>query len=233
MKRCSTSLFAFALALMLGVAPLGATASDSDPWEGMNQRIFTFNKFMDDRFIRPVAETYREHIPRPVQRGVRNFFGNLNDVTVLLNNVLQLKLGNAASDTGRLLINTTVGLGGFMDPATAAGLERNNEDFGQTLGYWGVRPGPYLVLPFYGPSTVRDAFGLAVDVYSSPINYVDDVSTRNSLHASNLLDARVEALQLDTMMFGDEYIFMREAYLQQRAYLVSDGEVEDDWDEWD
>jgi len=232
-NRWSTSLLAMALALVLGAAPMAASATDSDPWEGMNQRVFTFNKFMDDKFIRPVAETYREHIPRPVQRGVSNFFGNLNDVTVLLNNVLQLKFSNAATDTGRLLINTTVGLGGIMDPASAAGLERNNEDFGQTLGFWGVRSGPYLVLPFYGPSTVRDAFGLAVDVYSSPINYVDDVSARNSLHMMDLLDARVEALQLDTMMFGDEYIFMREAYLQQRAYLVSDGDVDDDWDDWD
>lgn len=228
-----TLLPAVVIACVLGLAPSSVSAENHDPWEPLNQRIFSFNKFMDDKFIRPVAQGYRNNMPRPVQRGVRNFFNNLNDVTVLMNNVLQLKLGDAANDTGRLLLNTTIGLGGFLDVATGAGLEKNNEDFGQTLGAWGIGPGPYVVLPLFGPSTLRDSFGFGVDVYTSPIHYVDDVTARNSLHALNTLDTRVEALQLDTMMFGDEYIFIREAYLQQREYLVTDGQVDDDWDDWD
>lgn len=218
---------------LFALAPSSVSAAQHDPWEPVNKRIFAFNMFMDDHVIRPVAQGYRNNVPRPVQRGVRNFFNNLNDVTVLMNNVLQLKFSDAATDTGRLVLNTTIGLGGFLDVATGAGLEKNNEDFGQTLGAWGVRPGPYVVLPLFGPSTVRDSFGFAVDVYTSPINYVDDTVARNSLYVLDTLDTRVELLQLDTMMFGDEYIFMREAYLQQREYLVTDGQIDDDWDEWD
>jgi len=229
---CWRKLGPLMLCMLLASSP---AMGNSDPWEGWNQRVFAFNSFMDDRFIRPVARTYRDVVPRPAQRGVRNIFSNLNDVTVLINNLLQLKLENAASDTGRLLINTTLGLGGLLDLASDAGFEKNNEDFGQTLGYWGVRPGPYLVLPFMGPSTVRDSFGMATDIMTGPVHSPDNVRLRNSLHGLGLLDTRVQLLQVETMIFGDEYIFTREAYLQQRQYLVTDGELDDDWgdDDWD
>ncbi len=209
---------------------------DPDPWEGWNQRVFTFNQYFDDYLARPVAETYVDVVPRPAQRGVRNFFSNLNDVTVLVNNLLQAKFRDAASDTGRILVNTTIGLGGLLDVASDAGFERNHEDFGQTLGRWGVGPGPYLVLPFMGPSTVRDAFGFATDIYTGPVSSPDQVRLRNSLYGMYMLNTRVQALQLDSMMYGDQYIFMRDAYLQQRAYDVSDGAVDEDFDDdwsWD
>jgi len=215
----------------------GATAQAqeaSDPLEPMNVRIHAFNEFVDDKFMRPVANTYVRFVPRFARRGVSNFFSNLNDVTVLANNLLQFKFSHAASDAGRLLLNTTVGVGGLVDVASDAGLMKNQEDFGQTLGYWGVPTGPYLVIPLFGPSTIRDGLGFATDTLTHPMNQHDDVRLRNSLFALQQLDRRVAGLAADSLMMGDTYIFTREAYLQQREYLVTDGEVDDAWDddEW-
>jgi phospholipid-binding lipoprotein MlaA len=161
-------------------------------------------------------------------------FFNVLDVTVLLNNVLQLKIGDAASDSGRIMLNTTVGLGGLIDVATEAGLERNDEDFGQTLGRWGVGPGPYMVLPLFGPSNVRDTFGLIVDTFTDPMTYNDAPAIRNGTFVLQQVDKRVAVLVVDSLMMGDQYLFTREAYIQQRQYLVLDGEVEESWgdDEW-
>lgn len=219
------------LAVLLSAPALHA-AEDNDPWEPMNTGIFTFNQLMDGYLIRPVAKAYEEHMPAPAQRGVHNFLSNLHDFNVLANNLLQLKLRDAASDSGRILINTTVGVAGLMDVASRAGLEKHNEDFGQTLGTWGVGPGPYLVLPMLGPSTVRDAFGLGIDTAASPMQWPSDANERNALHLMDQLNQRVRALDLDRMMSGNEYLFTREAYLQQREYEVTDGEIENDW-EWD
>lgn len=213
-------------------APLLHAADDNDPWQPLNQGLFAFNQFMDDHLMRPVARTYDQYMPDPVQGGVHNFLSNLQDVNVLVNNLLQFKLRDAASDSGRLLINTTVGVVGVFDVATKTGLEKHNEDFGQTLGVWGMGPGPYLVLPLLGPSSVRDAFGMGFDTATSPMQWPSEVRERNALHVMDLLDQRVRALQLDRMMSGNEYLFTREAYLQQRQYEVSDGELENDW-EWD
>lgn len=228
-------LAAGAVAAALWLATLPAHAAEAyDPLEPMNVRIHSFNEFVDDNFMRPVANTYVRFVPRFARRGVSNFFSNLNDVTVLANNLLQLKLADAASDAGRLLLNTTVGFGGLVDVATDAGLTKNHEDFGQTLGYWGVPTGPYLVLPLFGPSTLRDGIGFATDTLTHPQNQQDNVRVRNSMFATQQLDRRVAALAADSLMMGDTYIFTREAYLQQREYLVTDGEISDDWDddEW-
>ncbi|HLT64342.1 MAG TPA: VacJ family lipoprotein [Pseudohongiella sp.] len=212
-----------------------AQAPEYDPWEPVNLKIHAFNDKLDAAILRPVAESYSRYVPRIAQRGVSNFFSNLNDVTVLVNNILQLKIINAASDTGRIVLNTTLGIGGLIDVATPVGLQKNNEDFGQTLGRWGVRPGPYVVLPLLGPSTLRDSFGLVADTFTNPMTYHEEPSVRNSAWALNQLDRRVSALAADALIMGDPYIFIREAYLQQRQYLVSDGEVQDSWedDEWD
>ena len=210
-------------------------ASENDPWESWNLRVHAFNEHLDAAILRPVATTYVRVLPLVVRRGVSNVFGNILDVTVLLNNVLQLKLGDAASDGGRILLNTTVGIGGLIDVATEAGLERNYEDFGQTLGKWGVGPGPYMVLPLFGPSNVRDTFGFFTDTFTNPMNSHDNTAVRNGAFVLQQVDRRVAALMVDSLMMGDKYLFTREAYIQQRQYLVLDGEVQDGWgdDEWD
>lgn len=210
-------------------------ASESDPWESWNFRVYAFNEYLDTVVLRPVATTYVRIMPSLARRGVSNVVFNILDVTVLLNNVLQLKIGDAASDSGRILLNTTVGLGGLIDVATEAGLERNDEDFGQTLGRWGVGPGPYMVLPLFGPSNVRDTFGLIVDTFTDPMTYNDDPAIRNGTFVLQQVDKRVAVLVVDSLMMGDQYLFTREAYIQQRQYLVLDGQVEENWgdDEWD
>lgn len=216
-----------------------AQDSEEDPWGPVNKRIFAFNQHFDDWFMRPLARGYAAVVPPPAQKGVRNFFSNLDDVTVMFNNALQGKPADAASDGGRFLLNTTFGVAGLWDMARHVGLEKNNEDFGQTLGVWGVEPGPYFIIPFIGPSTLRDTVGFGVDVATSPVSSPEDPAARNSLHALRILDTRVQALQLDDLMYGDVYIFMREAYLQQRQYEVMDGEVSrendenDPWSDWD
>jgi phospholipid-binding lipoprotein MlaA len=222
-----------AILVSLGLMSTPLQAAEYDPWESVNLKIFDFNTKLDEAVLRPVAESYSRYVPRMAQRGVSNFFSNLNDVTVLVNNALQLKIGDAASDTGRIVLNTTLGIGGLIDVATAAGLQKNNEDFGQTLGRWGVGPGPYVVIPFLGPSTLRDSFGLVADTYTNPATHHDEPAVRNSAFALNQLDRRVSALVADSLIMGDPYIFVREAYLQQRQYLVSDGQVQDEWDDDD
>ena len=216
---------------------LAQAAAEDDPLESVNQKIHGFNEFMDRYFLLPVARGYTRYIPAPARQGVRNFFYNIGDVSVLANDLLQVKLEAAASDAGRIMLNTTIGVFGIFDVATAIGFNRNDEDFGQTLGYWGIGPGPYLVLPLFGPSTLRDSLGLIVDTATNPLNHQDNIRVRNSAFALEQLDRRVAAMSVESLITGDPYIFTREAYLQQRQYLVNDGEVEeswdDDWDGWD
>ncbi len=204
----------------------------NDPWEATNMRIFAFNKFVDGWLLRPVAIVYNNGVPTIVRQGIGNFFSNIDDVNVLANNVLQLKLQDAASDSGRLLINTTVGIGGVIDVASSVGLGKNEEDFGQTFGRWGIGAGPYVVLPFFGPSSLRDSFGMVLDTMFNPIQYYHDESTRHSLTALKLLDNRASVLAMENLISGDEYLFLREAYLQQREYLVSDGAYYDDFEDY-
>lgn len=228
-----------ALGVILGMAASGVSAqqpSDYDPWEPVNVKVHAFNDYVDRKVLRPVANGYTRYVPRLARVGVSNFFSNINNISVLANNLLQFKLEAAANDTGRLMLNTSFGLGGFLDVATWAGFDKNEEDFGQTLGYWGVPPGPYVVIPLFGPSTVRDGFGFATDNYTNPLNHRDDVMLRNAAFVLQQIDRRVEAMSVDSLMSGDPYIFTREAYLQQREYLVNDGEVADqqsDWGDWD
>jgi len=204
----------------------------NDPWEATNMRVYQFNKLVDGWFLRPVAVAYNNGVPAIVRQGVGNFFSNIDDVNVLANNVLQLKLQDAVTDSGRLLINTTVGIVGIIDVASSVGLAKNEEDFGQTFGRWGVGAGPYVVLPFFGPSSVRDSFGLVLDTLFNPIQYHKDESTRHSLIALGLLDDRASVLSMENLISGDEYLFVREAYLQQREYLVNDGAYVDDFDDY-
>jgi phospholipid-binding lipoprotein MlaA len=197
-----------------------------DPLENYNRAVFQFNQDVDRVYTKPIAKAYKKVVPTPINRGITNFFSNLYDVTVLANDILQLKFGQAAQDTMRIFFNSTVGLAGFIDVATYMELPRHNEDFGQTLGYWGVPPGPYFVLPFLGPSSIRDSVGLASDyTFFSPI-FTLDASTRNSMVLVNFIDTRAGLLGADRILNAaalDPYVFMRDAYLQRRQNLVYDG----------
>jgi phospholipid-binding lipoprotein MlaA len=171
-------------------------------------------------------------VPTFAKRGVGNFFANLDDVNVIANDLLQLKMDNALRDSCRLLLNTTAGMGGLLDVASEVGLYKNYEDFGQTLGHWGVGDGGYLVVPFLGASTVRDTVGMVPDLLLNPVSWITDSKTRSALYALDTVDTRLSYVAAESMITGDEYEFVRNAYLQRREYLVHDGEVYDEFDEY-
>jgi phospholipid-binding lipoprotein MlaA len=199
----------------------------NDPFESFNRKIFNFNEAVDGAVLQPVSRAYRDKVPQTLRTGVSNFFGNLRDLWSGINSALQAKPGPAISNTGRFLINSTVGIYGIFDVATSLGIERHTEDLGQTLGRWGVSTGPYLVLPIFGPSTLRDAAGLVVDSRANLINQVNDIPERNTLFAASLIDTRARLLsitdQVDQVAL-DKYTFTRDAYLQKRLNDVYDGD---------
>lgn len=211
------------------LVPFSAQAGDEDPWEGTNRAIFKVNDTLDTYAFKPLAQGYQKVTPQFLEDGIHNMFQNLGDVGNFANNVLQAKPHAAGVDTARLLMNTIFGLGGFFDVATKMGLQRSDEDFGQTLGYWGVPSGPYVVLPFFGPSTVRDAPSIYVDGLTSPYPYVNDIGVRNSAFGLNIVDTRASLLSMEKVISGDRYVFIRNAYLQNREFKVKDGKVEDDF----
>jgi phospholipid-binding lipoprotein MlaA len=178
---------------------------------------------------KPVAKAYKKVTPRVVRTGVSNALSNLNTVSTIINDVLQGKMRQAGQDSGRFLLNSTLGLAGLFDPASAAGFANNDEDFGQTLGKWGVKPGPYLMLPFLGPTNVRDGLARIPDQYTYPVNYLEDDSTRYIIRAVDLLDLRAGLLDLDAQLERsyDRYAFVRNAWMQRREFLVKDGNVDD------
>ncbi len=227
------------LTMMLMVTMLPATSfseeQNPDPWEGFNRTIFAFNEALDEYIAKPVAEGYQYITPEPVDQSVSAFFSNLGDVLVIVNDLGQLKFTQAASDTARFLINTTVGFFGFFDVASHIGLEKHDEDFGQTLGYWGVGTGPYLMLPLLGPSTVRDAGGRGLDFVSglSYTNVGENFAKQSGLFVLNNVDARADLIASEGLISGDRYTFIRSFYLQRREYLVKDGVVEDEFEDFD
>jgi phospholipid-binding lipoprotein MlaA len=184
-----------------------------------------FNEDLDRALLRPVARGYHRVVPEPLQIGVSNVFFNAKYPVTMVNNALQGKFVPALSDLGRITLNTTLGLGGLFDPATSAGLERYDEDFGQTLGAWGVPSGIYVVVPLLGPYTLRDGIGSIVDDFAEPRSYLEDDSTRYGLWAGDKFDRRVRLLDADAVLdrTGDSYAFIRSAYLQRREFLVNDG----------
>lgn len=211
-----------------------------DPWEKFNRSMFTFNDTLDRAIAKPVAKGYKKVTPQFVRTGVSNAITNLDTVSTIVNGLLQGKVRQAGRDSARFLLNSTLGLGGLFDPASAAGLELNEEDFGQTLGKWGVQSGPYLMLPFFGPSTVRDAIARLPDQYTYPVNYLEDDSTRLIIRGVDFIDLRAGLLDLDAQIERsyDKYAFIRNAWLQRREFQVRDGnvegesfELEDDLDE--
>jgi len=223
----------FLLGLLLlgalgGVAGCATTGGNpDDPLEGYNRAMFRFNDGVDKAVIKPVAQGYKAVMPEFARTGVSNFFANLGDLWIGVNNILQGKLGEGASDFGRFALNSTVGVLGLFDVASNAGLDKHNEDFGQTLGRWGVGSGAYVVLPILGPSTVRDGISLfAVDWHGDPLWHVGNVPTRNELYGVRAVDTRanlLDASRLAEEAALDQYAYVRSAYLQQRRSLVYDG----------
>lgn len=212
-----------------------ATAQDPrDPWEPVNRATYGFNEVVDKTLVKPVAQGYKFITPSPVQVWVYNFFSNLNDVVVLANDLLQFKLVQARDDAARIFINSTWGLAGINDIASLVGLDKNNEDMGQTFGVWGFGPGPYFVIPLIGPSTVRDTAGLVGDIFVAPILNVEDISTRNLLIGLRVISGRAELLDAEKIIQEaaiDEYAFLRDAYLQRRLNLIYDGRPPRDYDD--
>jgi phospholipid-binding lipoprotein MlaA len=219
----------FCVCAGMALVPVVAQAAEEDPWESVNRLTFRFNDTIDTYALKPIAQGYQFIAPQFVEDGVHNFFNNIGDVGNLANNVLQAKPAAAGVDTARLIFNTTFGLLGFIDVGTKMGLQRSDEDFGQTLGHWGVQSGPYVVLPLFGPSTVRDAVAKYPDTYTSPYRYIDHVPTRNTALGINLVDTRASLLSAERLINGDKYIFIRNAYLQNREFRVKDGQVVDDF----
>lgn len=227
MKKLVLSI---AVLLLTGCASLPSGKPDPrDPWERFNRASFKFNDALDRAILRPAARGYVKVTPRVLRTGIGNALSNLDTVTTIINDALQGKMGQAGRDTARFLLNTTFGLGGLFDPATFAGLENNDEDFGQTLGKWGVKSGPYLMLPILGPSTLRDTFGRIPDQFTDPVSYLEDDTTAYIIRALDVLDLRADLLSLDEQLARsyDRYAFVRNAYLQRREFKVMDGNVED------
>jgi phospholipid-binding lipoprotein MlaA len=204
-----------------------ATKNDSrDPLEGFNRGVQTFNDKLDDYLMKPVAEGYQWVTPSFVDRGVTNFFSNVEDIGVVLNDLLQFKFAQTGMDTGRFLVNTTAGVGGFVDVASMLDLPKHNEDLDQTLGAWGVPSGPYLVLPLIGPSTPRGALGLAGDTAANPLNWVSPAVIPYGTGGLKTVDMRADLLsstKIADEASVDRYEFIRNAYFQQRNYLIHDG----------
>lgn len=208
-----------------------ASTGNNDPLEGVNRGIYKFNDVTDKAVIKPIAGAYKAVLPSPVRSGVSNFFGNLNTFVSVINDLLQFKFDKAVTGAGRFVINSTFGIAGLIDVASMDGIEKRNEDFGQTLGHWGVGSGPYIVLPFFGPSSVRDTTGFVVDtIVFDPISYVDDPATRNSARALKYLDKRAQLLPGSDLLDEaalDPYAFMRDAYFQRRQNQIYDGNAPD------
>jgi len=231
MFKTSYSVNGLALAIACAVMTSGCATTPADdrdprdPLEPVNRAVYRFNDALDKAVIKPLAKGYRAVTSAPVNRGVTNFFSNLQDVDSALNNVLQLKMERAGSDVGRVLVNSTVGVLGFVDVATNLDMPKYGEDFGQTFGVWGLHPGPYIVLPVLGPSSARDAVGLVGDWYADPVFYVTPWEAQVGLRVVRGIDQRADLLPASKLIEEslDPYAFTKDSYLQKRRNDVFDG----------
>jgi phospholipid-binding lipoprotein MlaA len=232
-------LLALALLASLGgcashdPADENSTYVEYDPLEPMNRKIHAFNTALDRAFLRPVARGYRKVVPSPVRRSITNFFSNLTTPRSALNNFLQGKPGRGFNELGRFLFNSTLGIGGLFDVAGAAGMERYDEEFGETLSVWGVPEGPYIVLPFWGPNMASDAFALPVNYYSDLWTHYDNTSVRDKVWGVRFIDLRYRLLSADVILeeSQDPYVTVREAFRQNRSFRVFDGNPPTDEEE--
>lgn len=212
-----------AAAFLFGCA---ATPSKVDPLEPMNRVMYDVHDVVDTNVVKPLVQAYVDVVPQFLRTGVSNVFNNIDDLFSALNGLLQGKPEKAGNDLGRVLLNTTVGIGGLFDVASEEGIERGNEDFGQTFGVWGIGNGPYLFVPLFGPTTFRDGTGVLLRIAVGPVGFVPDVPLRNSLYGLGAVDLRAQALALGELVDTaalDKYRFIRNAYLQRRRYLLYDG----------
>lgn len=231
MSKSKNSLFKniiliISLALLSACSSLPNGPTEGDPLESYNRAMFSFNDGLDEYILKPVAKGYDAALPSPVKTGVSNFFSNIGDLFVIINDLLQFKFVQAIEDTGRFIFNSTLGLYGLIDVATPMGLPKHNEDFGQTLATWGIGQGPYVVLPFFGPRTLRGVGGFAVETTYDPIYNIKDENARYGTIALNAIDTRYKLLSASTIAEKaalDKYSFIRDAYLQHRNNLVHDG----------
>ena len=231
-KKLHSYLFIILFGLLTGCA----TVDDKDPMEGYNRAIFAFNETADEYVAEPVAKAYVAVTPEPVVKGINNFFNNIRDFITFINDILQLKGENAINDGGRVVVNTTIGLLGFIDVHSMNGGERRKEDFGQTLAFYGWENSAYFVLPLLGPSTVRDTGGLLVDsLFFDPISYIENVRVRNAIRVVQFIDARAELLNATAILDEaalDPYAFQRDSYLQYRERLINDEEEQDLYEDY-
>lgn len=223
MVRFGSRFFCLTLVCCAAVAH----AAPNDPFESFNRKVMDFNDVADRYVLSPAARAYQFVLPAPIERGLHNAFVNLDGPIVIVNQVLQGKPMLALRDTGRFVLNTTVGLVGLIDVATPAGLERHDEDFGQTFARWGIPQGPFLVLPLWGPTTPLFAAGDALGTFAQPIGYIENGYWRYGVRALSLIDTRAQLLETEKLISGDRYVFIRDAYLQRRDYLIKDGNVPD------
>ena len=207
--------------------------TENDPFEEINRTTLKINESLDKAIATPVAKFYQKIMPDFIELGIYNSISNIDDINISLNNILQGKIKDGISDIVRFTINSTLGLGGFIDLATKIGFEKHDEDFGQTLAVWGVPHGPYIMLPMLGPSSLRDTVGMIPDAFLSPSILIQHEPTVYSLKFLDLIDTRSRYLGLESIIIGDEYLFLKDAYYQNREFDVLDGQVEDDFDNFD
>ena len=200
----------------------------SDPFEDLNRDIFIFNEKLDEKLLKPAAIAYRKVTPQFARSGVTNFFNNLEEIDTTINQVLQGEIKYAFNDAGRYVINTTIGLFGLIDVASKMGLERHEEDFGQTLGVWGFNSGPYIMIPFLGPSNPRDLLSRPISSFLSGTFAMEDDDVKITLVGIDALETRERLLDAETLIIGDKYIFVKDAYVQSREYEINNGSTEDD-----
>jgi len=215
------------LLLLLNAGCTTTGDNKNDPWEDWNRGVYKFNKAIDKAIAKPLTQGYKAITPDIIETGVSNVFSNLNDVPTMLNSLLQGKFKDSFSDLGRFVINSTVGVAGLWDPATRLGLDKNDEDFGQTLGAWGFDSGPYMVLPILGFSTLRDTLAYPVNSETNLLNQIDHIPTRNQAKILELIDKRASLIKYEELLKDaiDEYTFVRDSYLQNRRYKVLDGDI--------
>lgn len=234
LKMGAVGFLVFCLTLLTACSSTPSSSSieinpdPRDPYQNFNRKVYAFNDTLDKNVLVPVVNVYEAITPNFVEKGVSNFFSNLRELNNFLHHSLQLKPVGAVKDLSRLAINTTIGLLGFFDLATTFGIYQESEDLGQTLGYWGVGSGPYIVLPFLGPSSLRDASGTVITIVASPVAQYNPVAGKLPITALELIDLRHQLGDFGSLISGDSYVFVREAYLQRREYMVNGGEVDDD-----
>ena len=230
-RACAVGAFALTLG---GCATTAGPMSSADPYEPWNRSMFEVHQAIDGTFIRPVAKAYNEYMPAPVRDTIHNFFSNIDDLFSAITGLASGRMDQAGHDLGRVIINTLAGFGGLIDVATSGGIPKGNWDYGLMFGAWGIPQGPYLFVPLWGPTTVRDGTGMLVRLYVGPVGFIPDVATRNILYGIGAVDLRAQsadAISMADTAALDKYRFIRNAYLQRRAYLVNGGKPPNEKDD--